>query len=178
MLELRFHDEAGHTSTAVLRAGIDTAEWSAACPDVIPTMQHRAAEVYSRFPVTRGAATCQGQRYVTFAELSGGLSGVQSLDYRWVPQGQGVMRLVKIVFVDGPTKRQTRCSRRICGSATLHVGAGLHRKTVSRCTRIYGRCRVPGWFRRRYRLQPTPSYSRSRHPDCRMVGAMYPAGWR
>ena len=62
ILELRFHDAAGHTSASVLRAGIDTAEWAAACTDVAPGMQHRPAEIYSRFPVPRGAETCQGQR--------------------------------------------------------------------------------------------------------------------
>jgi len=102
---LHFHDKTGRTSTSVLRAGIDTAEWAAACMDVIPTMRHHPADVYSRFPVSRAAAICQGQRYGAFAELSGGLSDVRSVDYRWVPQGEGVIRIVKLVFIDRASKK-------------------------------------------------------------------------
>jgi hypothetical protein len=98
--ELQFRDERGHVSTSVLRAGVDSAEWAAACEDVVPTMRHRSAEVYSRFPVPRGNGVCQGQRYGTILPLSG-LSNVRSMSYRWLPAGDGIIRLVKVVFSDG-----------------------------------------------------------------------------
>ncbi|HVP49152.1 MAG TPA: hypothetical protein VMT32_21310 [Bryobacteraceae bacterium] len=99
VLEMRF--QGGQRSvTTVLRAGIDTAEWAAACADVAPIIRHRPAEVFSRFPVARGMSTCQGQRYGTFVKFSGGDLDVQSIDYRWLPQTEGVIRIVKLVFLN------------------------------------------------------------------------------
>jgi hypothetical protein len=106
VLEMRFQD--GHRSVSTeLRAGIDTAEWAAACADVAPIIRHRPAEVFSRFTVRRGASTCQGQRYVTFLNLPGGDLDVQSIDYRWLPQSQGSICILKLVFLDTPAQTAT-----------------------------------------------------------------------
>jgi len=99
VLEMRFQD-ARHSVSTVLRAGIDTAEWAAACADVAPIIRHRPAEVFSRFPVARGVSTCQGQRYGTLVKFSGGDLDIQSIDYRWLPQSQGIIRIAKLVFLD------------------------------------------------------------------------------
>lgn len=99
VLEMRFQD-GRRTVSAVLRAGIDTAEWAAACVDVAPNLRHRPAEVFSRFPVPRGGSTCQGQRYATLVTFAGGDLDVRSIDFHWIPQSEGVIRIVKLVFVD------------------------------------------------------------------------------
>jgi hypothetical protein len=100
VLEMHFvgaKDSAAATRT--LRAGVDTAEWAAACDDVAPAIRHKPAQVFSRFSVPRGAATCQGQRYFSFLQLPNTMD-VKAMDFRWLPAGSGITRLVSIVFVD------------------------------------------------------------------------------
>jgi hypothetical protein len=99
VLETRFNSSGDAAATTVMRAGIDTAEWAAACNDVIPAMRHKPAEVFGRFPTQRGASVCQGQRYVTFMKLPKPMD-VHSMDFRWLPAGDGIVRLSSIVFVD------------------------------------------------------------------------------
>jgi hypothetical protein len=105
VLEMGFQDAGGHSSTMVLRAGADTAEWAAGCSDVAPTLQHRPAEIYSRFPVPRGTGVCQGQRYATVLQFPGGAMDVHSVAFRWLPKSEGVARIVKLVFIDAATNK-------------------------------------------------------------------------
>jgi len=100
MLEMRLRAPDGRQSILDLRAGIDTAEWAATCPDVVPTMHHRPAEVFARFPAQRDQGVCQEQRYVTFLDLPKTMP-VQEVDYRWLPQGPGVVQILKLVLLDG-----------------------------------------------------------------------------
>lgn len=96
VLEVRMRQPEGTESTAVLRAGIDTAEWAAGCVDIEPTMRHKPAEVFSRFPAPRNGAVCQGQRYVTFLDLPKPID-IEALQFRWLPKGEGVVRISKLV---------------------------------------------------------------------------------
>ena len=106
VLEMRFQDNS-RTITTELRAGIDTAEWAAACLDVAPIIRHRPAEVFSRLPVSRGASTCQAQRYATLVKFSGGDLDVRSIDFRWLPPSNGVISIAKMVFIDTAAQKVT-----------------------------------------------------------------------
>jgi hypothetical protein len=101
VLAIRLHGTGGTRQTVVLRAGVDTAEWAALCADVVPIIRHQPATVFSRFPVPRGAATCQGQKYGTIVKLPEGAMDVQSLDFEWLPKSAGVIRVVGVAFSGG-----------------------------------------------------------------------------
>jgi len=83
---------------------MQTAEWAAACTDVAPVMGHKPAAVFSRFPVPRGTQVCQGQKYGAVLLLPDGEMSVSSVSLEWLPHTDGVIRLVGLVFADGPQK--------------------------------------------------------------------------
>jgi hypothetical protein len=98
---VRMHGKQGAVQTVSLKAGIDTAEWAAACADVAPVIRHQAATVFSRFSVPRGGGICQAQQYATIVNLPKGAMDVESLDFEWLPKSQGVSRIVSLAFADG-----------------------------------------------------------------------------
>jgi hypothetical protein len=99
VLQTHFNSSGDGDATTVMRAGIDTAEWAAGCNDIVPSMRHEPAEVFARFPVQRANFLCEGQRYVTFMKLPKPMN-VDSMEFRWLPAGDGIVRLSSIVFVD------------------------------------------------------------------------------
>jgi hypothetical protein len=99
VLETRFSSSGDGEATTVMRAGIDTAEWAAGCNDIVPSMHHNPAEVFARFPVQHGGSLCEGQRYVTFMKLPKPMN-IDSMDFRWLPAGDGIVRMSSIVFLD------------------------------------------------------------------------------
>jgi hypothetical protein len=101
VLAMRLHGAGGKSQTVVLKAGVDTAEWAALCADVVPVIRHQPAAVYSRFPVPRGAATCQGQKYGTIVKLPQGAMDVQSVEFEWLPKTVGVIRVIGLAFSGG-----------------------------------------------------------------------------
>jgi len=101
VLGIRLHGAGGKSQTVVLKAGVDTAEWAALCPDVAPGMRHQPAAVFSRFAVPHGAATCEGQKYGTIVKLAEGSMDVQSLDFEWLPKSVGVIRVIGLAFSGG-----------------------------------------------------------------------------
>jgi hypothetical protein len=99
LAEVRLQQPNGVSIPLTMRAGIETAEWAAACPAVAPAMRHRAAEIYSRFAVPRNGANCQGQTYAAIFEFPKPAI-VSKLDFRWLAPGTGILRIDKVTLLD------------------------------------------------------------------------------
>jgi hypothetical protein len=102
LAEIRLQSIDGTGVSIPIRAGVETAEWAAACADVAPAMRHRAAEVYSRYSVPRGAGVCQGQTYAAILDLPKPIA-VSAMEIRWLPQGMGILKINKISLLDAKT---------------------------------------------------------------------------
>jgi hypothetical protein len=100
--EVRLQEPSGASIPILIRAGLETAEWAAACSDVAPAMRHRAADVYSRHAVRRGAGVCQAQSYAAVLRLSKPIT-VASLQFQWLLPSEGRIKIEKITMLEAKT---------------------------------------------------------------------------
>lgn len=103
LAEVRLEQPSGGSIPLTIRAGVETSEWAAGCPDVASAMRHRAAEIYSRFAIPRVGANCEGQKYGAILELPKP-AVVSRLDFKWLQSGSGVLKIDKITLLDGTAK--------------------------------------------------------------------------
>jgi hypothetical protein len=99
LAELRLHEPDGTNIPLTIRAGMDTADWSAACADVAPVIQRPAAAVYAQTPVPRGAGTCPAQTYADIIDFPKPVT-LSGLELRWLPARAGALMINKISLLD------------------------------------------------------------------------------
>jgi hypothetical protein len=97
----------GRTLAIPVRAGVDTAEWAHDRRDVKPVVRHHRAPVAESWPVAGEAFS--GHHYQAALDLHARYF-VDAVRLEGRP-GPGVLRLVRLALVDGPTGRWTPLSK-------------------------------------------------------------------
>ncbi|BAU09728.1 hypothetical protein LEP3755_02030 [Leptolyngbya sp. NIES-3755] len=117
VVEIIATDQNGDRQTVSMKAGKDTAEWAADCPDVKSRLQHSSARVFTKTLIDRGTIRCNNQDYVSLLSLPKAAS-IQSVTFRWL-QPQGEMYLKKVSLIDTRSNRSfllTRDAEELDGS--------------------------------------------------------------